>query len=183
MEDEIEIDGVPVSPLLSEHRKNRYGSVPGLDDEELASPEELERQVFLQEWGPILALPVRTNRGWIRPNIDEDGHVDWGAFGTVDFDRIQPEFDKARYKVEKLQEERRDVLIRLGVVDYRLTWAHREVLKYLVKGILSLDDIIDVDLHCTARLYLRARRLQKEISQLRDASWTRRRKRCAEVLG
>ena len=54
--------------------------------------------------------------------------------------------------------------------------------KYLRMGILSLEDISDVDLHCTARLYLRARRLQKEIRQLSDASWARRRKELAEVL-
>ena len=64
-EDECEVEDVPVSPLLSEDRKNRYGSVPGLDDEELAEPWELERQVTLQEWGPVLALPVRGRGGWI----------------------------------------------------------------------------------------------------------------------
>jgi hypothetical protein len=58
-EEECEVDDVPVSPLLAEERMNRYGSVPGLDDEELASPEELERQVFMQEWGPVLRLPER----------------------------------------------------------------------------------------------------------------------------
>ncbi len=54
-----EVDSVPVSALLSEQRRNPYGSVPGLDDEELASPEELERQVMMEEWAPVLALPVQ----------------------------------------------------------------------------------------------------------------------------
>ena len=53
------VGGVRVSPLISVERRNPYGSVPGLDDEELATPEELERQVMLAEWGPVLALPVR----------------------------------------------------------------------------------------------------------------------------
>jgi len=179
---DCEVEDAPVSPLLAEGWQNRYGSVPGLDDEELASPEELERQVFLEEWGPILALPVRTSRGWLQPNIDEDGHVDWGAFGSIDFERVRPEFDKVRYKADKLREERRDVLIMLSVVKHRLTSAHRNVLKYLEKGILSLDNISDLDLHCIARLFLRARRLQKEIKQLQDASWARRSKELAEVL-
>ena len=74
------------------------------------------------------------------------------------------------------------MLILLSVVKNRLTLAHRKVLKYLEKGILSLNDISDMDLHCIARLFLRARRLQKEIKQLRDASWARRSKELAEVL-
>jgi len=177
-----DIDGIPVSPLLAEHRKNRYGSVPGLSDEELATPEELERAVFLQEWGPVLALPVRGRKSWIQPAINEDGGVDFGAFATVDFSRGMPEFDKVRYKADKLQEERRDVLIRLSVIKYRLTKAHYQVLKYLQTGVIGLEDISDVDLHCTARLYLRARRLQKEINELKDASWSRKNWELAEVL-
>ena len=43
---EDEVEDVPVSALLHEARRNRYGSVPGLDDEELADPEELERQTY-----------------------------------------------------------------------------------------------------------------------------------------
>jgi hypothetical protein len=102
-EDTDGVDDVPVSPLRSEDRKNRYGSVPGLDDEELADPWELERQVFLQEFGPVLALPVRGKRNWIHAAVDENGGLDWGAFGTVDFSRTMPEFDKARYKADKLR--------------------------------------------------------------------------------
>ena len=130
-----------------------------------------------------MSLPVRSRRGWIRPNIDEDGVVDWGAFASADFERIMPEFDKARYKADKLTEELRDVLIRLSIAKSSLTKAHYKVLKYLRMGIIEFDDIEDVSLLCTARLYLRALRLQKEIKQLRDASWARRRKELAEVLG
>jgi len=86
---------VPESPLLIRQRTNRYGSIEGLPDEELADPEELERQYLKQKVAPVLALPERKARkGWIRPNIDEDGKIDWGAFGTVDFDKYKPKFDK-----------------------------------------------------------------------------------------
>ena len=68
---DCEVEDVPATALLSEHLKNRYGSVRGLDDEELATPEELERQVFLEEWGPILALPVRGRTCAITPTMDE----------------------------------------------------------------------------------------------------------------
>ena len=76
---------VAESGLLKRVRKDRYGSVAGLDDSELANPDELERQVYREELAPILALPVQGNRCSLRPAIDEDGSLCWGAFGTVDF--------------------------------------------------------------------------------------------------
>jgi len=53
LDETCEVDGVPVSALLSVERKNRYGSVPGLDDEELADPAELEREVVLHRNGVL----------------------------------------------------------------------------------------------------------------------------------
>jgi len=35
-EDEVEVEDLPVSALLSVERKNKYGSLPDLEDEELA---------------------------------------------------------------------------------------------------------------------------------------------------
>jgi len=55
-------DVVAAGPvLLRREYGNRYGSVPGLDDSELADPVELERRVYQQEFGPVLALPVKGN--------------------------------------------------------------------------------------------------------------------------
>jgi len=175
------MDDVPVSALLSE-KQNRYGSVPGLDDEELASEAELERQVYLQEWGPILGLPVRGKRSAFKPNVDEYFGVDWGAFGTVDFERRSGEFDKQRYKADRLQEELRDLLILLSVVKHRLTKEQFKVLKQLRMGLLDFDMVKDVETIVVGRQYLKALRLQREIRLLRDASWTRRREELAEVL-
>jgi len=178
---DCEVDDVPVSALLSEDRKNRYGSVPGLPDEELAEPWELERQVFVQEWGPILRLP-KPKRSLIQPHIDEYFGMDWGAFATVDFERYSGGFDKARYKAEKLREELRDTVIRLAVIRNRLSRAELLVLKHLGQGLIDIDDIEDVGMLCTARLYLRADRLRKQIKQLRDVSWSQVRQELAEVL-
>jgi len=58
---------VPESALLKVEQGVSYGSVPGLDDDELADPAELERWMMIQEWGPILVLPVRDQQGGIRP--------------------------------------------------------------------------------------------------------------------
>jgi hypothetical protein len=178
-----DVDDVPVSALLSVRRKNQYGSVPGLDDEELADPDEIERMVYQQEFGPVLALPVKGKGSWIQPVIDEAGGVDWGAFGTVDFERTMPEFDKARYKADKLREQLKDLTIRMGLVKERLPGkAKYLVLKYLKMGIIELEHIVSFDMLCLARLYLRARRLRDEIWRLEQASEARRVRRTEKVL-
>lgn len=168
---------VPKSALLRIERGNRYGSVPGLDDSELADPVELERQVYQQEFGPVLALPVKARSSWIRPVVEESGYVDFGAFGAVDFERLCP-FDKMRYKADKLREQLKDLTIRMGLVKERLPCkAKYLVLKYLKMGIIELEHISSFDMLCLARLYLRARRLRDEIWRLEQISEARRQRR------
>lgn len=182
-ENECEVADVPASPLLAEDRKARYGHVAGLDDDELADPYELEKQVLLADWGPILALPVRTGRSWIQPTLSEDFGVDYGAFASVDFERTVPEFDKLRYKADKLREDLRDVLIMASTISYRLPRAKYRVLKYLRLGIIELEHIESLDMHELGRLHLRALRLQRQIKELREASFERCKAKLAEVLG
>lgn len=178
-----DIEGVPVSAVFAEDRTNRYGTVPGLDDEELADVAELERQIVVQEWGPVLALPVKTRRGGIKPNIDDSGHVDFGAFGTVDFDRIRPAFDAARYKEDKLWEQLENTLIMLSIVRERVPLkARRQVIKCLWDGIIDLEHIANQDMQVLARLYLRARRIQQEIAQLKEARAKARRAKARAFL-
>ncbi len=170
---------VAESALLKRVRKSRYGSVPGLDDKELAEPEELERQVYRQEFGPVLALPVSGSRCSLRPAIEEDGSLDWGAFGTVDFERRYP-FNKVLYKADKVAEQLKNVSIMFSIVKERMTGTAKYlVLKYLEMGIVELEHIVDSDMLALARLYLRIRRMQKEITELREASvrWSQRRVR------
>ena len=159
-------------------RSSGYGSVPGLEDEELADPAELERQIMLAEWGPILTLPVRSVRGGFRPALDEFGHLA-GAFGTMDFERLHGRFDKARYKADKLREELRRKLITLSVISERLPGnAKHLVLKFLDMGIIDFDHIVNEDMQAIARRHLQAKRLQEEIRELREFS---RRRRLAEA--
>lgn len=165
---------VPESALLSVQRGSGYGRVPGLEDDELADPAELERQAVLAEWGPILALPYRGYDGGIRPVIDEFGRLDWGAFGTWDYERLNGPFDKARYKADKLRETLQWALIMLGMVQERLSvQARLEVLARIRSGV-DLDDLEDPNEYAYARWYLRARRLRHQIRGLRTASWRRR---------
>ena len=163
--------------MLKLERKNRYGSVPGLDDNELADPNELERQVLRQEFGAVLTLPVNGSKCSMRPNIDQDGSIDWGAFGTVDFDRYGGGFDMARYKADKVREQLKNVLIIFSIVNERIkTRAKYLVLKYLRMGIIELGHIANSDMLALARLYLRTRRIRKEIDELWEASerWRQR---------
>jgi hypothetical protein len=51
---------VPESVLSRQNAADRYGDVPGLNDEEFADPAELERQVYLEGLGPVLAIPMRS---------------------------------------------------------------------------------------------------------------------------
>ena len=166
---------VPASVLVTVERDTGYGSVPGLDDDELANSAELERWVMVQEWGPILALPVQRQRCDIRPEVDESGHLDWGAFGTIDFDRLRPPFDKARYKLDRLREELKDAVIMLSVVTDRIPGRSKYmVLKYLRMGVIDVEHIANDDMRVIAKWYLRTRRLGKQIEELRRARRRRR---------
>ena len=162
---------VPGSAVLKVERSKGYGSVPGLDDAELADPAELERQAIAEEWGPVLALPVKGKGTQMGSVVDESGGIDFGAFGTVDFEKEASEFDKALYKAEKLREQMRDLVIRMGIVKERLSGtAKYQVLKYLRMGVIGLEDVAVEDMRHLGGLYLRARRLRKEIRELEELS-------------
>ena len=183
-EDSENIDDVPESPILKVLRPSRYGSVPDLDDEELADPDELEEQVYREEFGPILTLPIKAKRSGIRPDVDESGKVDFGAFATVDFERMYGGFDKARYKADKLREELRDVVILVEIVTERIPGkAKYKVLWYVKKGKLELEDIASEDMRALAKLYLRALKLRQQITQIKERSWKRRLARVQVFLG
>jgi hypothetical protein len=126
-------------------------------------------------WGPILALPDMEQHSGLRPVIDEFGHLDWGAFGTVDFERQHGPFDKARYKADKLQEQLRRTLIMLSVISDRLPGnAKYMVLKWLDMGVIDFDHIVNEDMQAIARRHLQAKRLQREICELREYSRSQR---------
>lgn len=162
---------VPESVLLKVERDSGYGSVPGLDDKELADPAELERQISLAEWGPILALPCKSFNGSIRPAIDEFGHLDWGAFGTVDFERLRGPFDKARYKADKLQEKLRNDLIMLDLVRERVPAEARGAIRTLALHTeVDLDNIENYNEWTYAKWLRRVRNLSRQIHDLRQYS-------------
>ncbi len=168
---------VPEPVLLKLEQKDRYGHVPELDDEELASREELEREILRAEWGLVLDLPVNGKHGGFRPDVDEDGIV-FGAFGSVDFERVKPGLDKVRYKADKLREQLKDTIIMLEMIRGRLPRKPVAlILKSLRMGIIDLEDIGNFDMWQLGTLYLRARQLRKQIVELEEASWQRKQER------
>ncbi len=185
MDQDFEIyDGivVPASALRRQRRSERYGSVEGLSDEELADPDELERVLYKEMWWPILRLPRQRYERVVRPNGDEDGKPDWGAFGTVDFDRYRQDFDRLRYKAERLKDKQMDLVIMFETISERIcSTAKYKVLKYVRKGLLDPDDIENWDMWQLAKLYLRILRLQRQRYELLERSRQRRQQQ-AEVL-
>lgn len=172
---------VPEPVPVKVEKKDKWGHVPGLDDEELASPEELERAVLRAEWGPVLALPVQ-GKGSFRPDVDEDGFV-FGAFASVDFERVKSGFDKARYKADKLREQLKNSIIMFQMIRQRLPKKSAGlILKHLRMGIIDLEGIADFDTRQLGTFYLRIRSLRKQIAELEEASWSRKQKRAMRLF-
>ncbi len=174
---------VPVSPLLKRRHSSRYGSVADLDDEELIEPAEIDR-VFLREaFAPILALPVKSKKGGIKPNIDEDGVVEWGALGTVDFDKYV-EFDKLRYKADKLREELFNERIMMEMLSEKIESKEKyKILEKAEAGLIDADEISNFEMFCLAKRFVRAKRIQREIAELEKKSQERREDKAKKVLG
>lgn len=171
----IAIDGLPESVAVQVQKPDRYGGVPGLDQDELAEPDELERQVYLQALEPLLMIPVQPRFHSIQPAYDEEGHVDWGPFGTLDFQRLVPKLDKVRYKIDKLKEELADVVLLIDIIKERIPGRTKFlVLKYLKMGIIDLDHIRDYQLWRLAGWYMKAWRLRAEIRSLREKGYGQR---------
>ena len=172
---------------LKREQANKYGSIADLPDEELADPDELERMVYLQEFGPILQLPTKGGKRAFYGNLDEDGRVDFGAFGTVDFDRQRPEFDRARYRLDKLKEELKNLVMMVQMINERIaSKAKYQVLKYVQMGVLDLEEIADWDMQQLAEKYLRAVRLKQEITKFQKArrqKMVRQRQQWLDSLG
>ena len=175
-------DGVEVAPSAWAKQVNRYGSIADLPDEELASPRELERCALQAELEPVLLLPKRKSKGY-SPAWDTNSDVDFNAFASVDFDRLRPEFDKARYKADKLREQLRDVLIIFAMLNERVTKKVKYKLLKLVKiGRIEADQIKDWDMWQLAKSYMRALKLIEDIQRLRKYSHDCRQERVQDML-
>lgn len=177
-------DGVEVAApvLLKIERPDRYGSVPGLDDSELANPDEIERCVLRVELEPLLLLPVPKSK-WYSPAWDTHADVDFNAFASEDFDRLRPEFDKARYKADKLKEQLKDVLIIFAMLNERVKKTVKyKLLKLVGVGRIEADQIKDWDMWQLAKSYMRALKLIEDIQRLRKYSHDCRQERVQDML-
>jgi hypothetical protein len=172
---------VPAAALRRERQRTRYGNLVDLPDEELADPDELERVIYKEMWWPILRLPQQRWECPIRPNMDEDGRVDWGAFGTVDFDSYRPQSSKLLYKAGQMKEQLKDRVNMLRMISARIPGtAKYRILRLVKKGILDTDDITDWDMWQLAVGYLRAWRFRHEIERMLGKSRQKREQKAAE---
>jgi hypothetical protein len=158
------------------------GTVEGLSNDELADPHELERQVLRNEFEILLCLPkpksARYNPAW-----DSSADIDFNAFGSVDFQRTQQEFNKAKYKIDKLKEQLKDLLILIYIVNDRIhSKAKYKILKLVKHGIIDVDTISDWDMWQLARMYVRALSIRRQIKELQDSSKYRREQRLNKWL-
>jgi len=159
---------VPETFAANVQKKNKYGSVPGLDDEELADPAEIEQQVLKGMYEPIWLLP--NERKTYNPAFESEDTSGSNAFATVDFERICTSFNKAKYKKDKLKEELKNIVIMMDIIKERLPREKYLVLKYLRMGVIKLEHIKGHDMYCLAKRYLQARRLQRDINRLDKSS-------------
>jgi len=184
-QENIEIyDGivVPAAALRKQQRRERYGGVEGLPEEELAAPDELERVMCKEMWWPVFNLPQQRWECSIRPNMDEDGRVNWGALGTVDFESYRPQHSKLRYKAERMKEQLKDRVIGLRILSERIPGtAKYKILRLVKKGRLDTDDIEDFDMWQLAVGYVRAWRLRREIQQMLKKSRQQQEEKAAKM--
>ncbi len=183
MDQDDKCEGVVIAaPASLKRAGTKYGSVPGLSDDELADPDELERQIMVEEFGPVLTLPTR-RKSTLRPDIDEDG-VRCDAFSTVDFERTAPRFDRLQYRAEQLREELRTASISLDPLMLRLPRTPRRlVLRYLRQGIIDLAHIESMDMYLFAQRCLRIERIRRKIVQLVERRREHQRKARGEMFG
>jgi hypothetical protein len=166
-------DGIEAVPPAWVKPVERYGVIEGFDENDYASPKELERIYYEQLWGPVLMLPEQKksdNAAW-----KCYGDLDYNAFASVDFDRMRPEFNKIKYKADKLQERLKDLMIMIRIklesIDDNRKY---KVLRLVGKGHLEPDDIRHGDMWQLGLLYRRAVNIKKEIGRLREASFKRK---------
>ena len=167
---------VPVTPFLAPIRNTGYGHIDGLPDEELLTDAELDRWVYLQEFGPILVLPVPKQTCFFMANgFDDNGKPDFGAFGTVDFDKYSGSINKRLYKADKLKERLKDKSIMFEIISERLESIEKySVLRLLKSGIIELEHITDSDMYDLATVFLQICRLTSEIIELKKRAWDKK---------
>jgi len=108
----IDEDDLPVASTLQIIRKSR-DIIEDLTEEELTAWSEVQRQVYMRDIEPLLAIPVvHSDFIDLRQFEEIDGKmVDVSAFNTIDFLGNRPEFDKKRYAMNKIAEKAEDLAL------------------------------------------------------------------------
>jgi hypothetical protein len=178
-----EIDDLPVSAALAKSQQNPYGSVPGLDDEELADPEEIERVVMWQVWGPVLRLRSSQGRTWTRSGRQSWNAPDWEALGMVECQEPvlggRPAWLVRNNELSQLWR----VLGALEVVATRLPGrARRLLLKYVQSGLVEIEHVADLDMRAVVKLFIEATSRLHQIERRTGGFLHQERQRLASLL-
>lgn len=80
-----QLEDLPVRATLVPFRDVAYGVIEGVEEGELAEPEELERVALAQEWAPVLLLPRKGTRNHVVGDVTAVMPVRFGSFATVAF--------------------------------------------------------------------------------------------------
>jgi hypothetical protein len=96
---------------------------------------------------------------------------------------MQPEFDKAKYKADKLREQLKDLLILIYIINDRISSkAKYKILKLVRTSVIEIDDISNWDMWLLSKYYMKAISLRNQIKKLQDASKRRREQRVQKWL-
>ena len=166
-EDDIQIADVPVCPQIKVIRKGREPDAKNGEDRiEWA---EVQRLLFEQDWGPILALPPTKNDFFLERQW-EDG-VDVSAFNTHDYLRTRRKFDGTQYTIREAVQKHREALWTLEMIMDRIkSPAKYMVLKYVENGVIE-PDMCEGDMWRAAVWHRRGLQLREKIRQLRERRW------------
>jgi hypothetical protein len=154
-----------------------------IDEMDHADLDELEYQVWLEMYGPVLALSQSKHGRGLSREMGYDHPNYTGAFATFDFDRQHIKTDSTRLKIERLREELADTRILFSIIFERISGKGKYlVLKYLHRGVIDLEAIVHDDLRACGRMYLRMLRISREIRELEGQRDKRQEARLSRMM-
>ena len=166
-EDDEQIGDMPVSPRVKVIRKG-MGQEAG-NERDAIEWAEIQRLLFEQDWGPILALPP-TNNDFFMKGQWEDG-VDVSAFNTHDYQRTHRKFDGTRYAIqETIQKHRQATWMLEMIMDRIKSPAKYTALRYVEKGVIE-PEMCEGEMWRAAVWHRRCLKLEGEVQRLKERQW------------
>ncbi len=157
----IEYKRIPVKPTICPVKPEQYGTVEGLDNDELADPSELERIGYLRLYAPVLTLPRLDSDPIFSPEFAG------GAFDTWDFHRMYPcmaETARRQSRLNWLKSKLRDRLIILSILKDKLSVSQRALAITAARKSSDFESLPDPETQAFAREYKRSLVIRNQIA-------------------